>query len=33
MENNYTGSLKYVLRARSETVSGAWEQFYLYDRS
>ncbi|WP_442802397.1 fascin domain-containing protein [Streptomyces sp. CMB-StM0423] len=33
MENNYTGSLQYVLRARSETVSGAWEQFYLYDRS
>jgi len=30
MENNYTGSLQYALRARSTTISGSWEEFNLY---
>ncbi len=33
VERNFTGSAANVLRARSETVTGAWEQFHLYDRS
>jgi hypothetical protein len=32
-EVNYPAPRTGVLRARSETVSGAWEQFSLYDRS
>ncbi|CAM5355287.1 hypothetical protein SBADM41S_10435 [Streptomyces badius] len=30
MENSYTGSLQYALRARSLEVTGAWEQFELF---
>ncbi|MFE0695930.1 hypothetical protein [Streptomyces sp. NPDC058869] len=31
MENNYTGPLRYALRARSPEVSGSWEQFELFE--
>ncbi|MEU0303778.1 hypothetical protein ABZ252_30695 [Streptomyces sp. NPDC006175] len=31
MENSYTGSLQYVLRARSADITGAWEEFVIYD--
>jgi hypothetical protein len=31
MENGYTGSLQYALRARSTEVTGSWEEFALYD--
>ncbi|MEU3157530.1 hypothetical protein ABZ753_08180 [Streptomyces griseoincarnatus] len=30
MENSYTGTLQYALRARSTDVSGSWEEFNLY---
>lgn len=33
MENSYTGSLQYALRARSADITGAWEEFVLYDLS
>ncbi|MFD6278711.1 hypothetical protein ACFWFI_24560 [Streptomyces sp. NPDC060209] len=31
MENSYTGSLQYALRARSTDITGAWEEFVIYD--